>query len=363
MQQQETTLQEPKKKNPKMLILIALILIIIATTGCYFWISSKAYETTDNAQIDGNIIPVRSSVTAYLNEIRFQDNQQMKKGDTLMVFNTITLKAKLEQAQAALENAKADLSVSDIRAMASAQNAQSSLQSAQSGQQDITAAKANLDKAKQELERTTSLLKIKAATQEQFETATTAVQVAQANYSQAVSKQASSVSNSLGQETSAKAVKGQISVAQAVVKEKMAELALAEDEFSHAYITSPFDGIVTKRSVSQGQYISSGQALCAIIDNHHLWISANLKETQLDKIKPNQPVQIKVDAFPNLHLTGKVESYLGATGSRFSLLPPDNATGNFIKITQRFPIRISIDGEQSAALYPGLSTFLKIKVQ
>jgi membrane fusion protein (multidrug efflux system) len=355
--------QKPKKKNPKMLIILVLIVIIIAGTGSYYWISSKAYETTDNAQVDGNIIPVRSSVTAYLNEIRFRDNQQVKKGDTLIIFNTVALRAKLEQAQAALENAKADLSVSDIRAMASAQNAQSSLQTAQSGQQDILATKANLDKAKQELERTNNLLKIKAATQEQFETATAAVQVAQANYTQAISKQASSYSNSVGQEISAKAVKGQISVAQAVVKQKMAELALAEEDFSHAYITAPFDGIVTKRSVSQGQYISAGQTLCAIIDNHHLWISANMKETQLDKIKPNQPVQIKLDAFPELKLTGKVESYLGATGAKFSLLPPDNSTGNFIKITQRFPIRISIDGEQSTALYPGLSAFLKIKVQ
>jgi len=353
--------QAPKKM--KMLIIILLIVIIIAGTGGYFWISSKAYETTDNAQVDGNIIPVRSSVTAYLDEIRFRDNQQVKKGDTLIVFNTTALRAKLEQAQAALENAKADLSVSDIRAIASFQNAQSSLQNVQSGQQDILAARANLDKARQELERTHNLLKIKAATQEQLETATAALQVAQASYMQAVNKQASSYSNSLGQQTSAKAVKGQISVAQAVVKQKMAELALAEEDFSHAYITAPFAGIVTKRAVSQGQYISAGQTLCAIIDNHHLWISANLKETQLDKIKPNQPVQIKLDAFPQLKLTGKVESYLGATGAKFSLLPPDNATGNFIKITQRFPIRISIDGEQPTILYPGLSAFLKIKVQ
>jgi membrane fusion protein (multidrug efflux system) len=358
---------EQKKKNPKVFLIALLVAAIVAIAGIFYFVRSTAFETTDNAQLDGNIISIRSGVTAYINEIRFQDNQNIRKGDTLIVFNTTALQAKVKQAEAALENAKASLSVSDIKALASMENAQASLLTAQSNQQNILSAKANLDKANQDLARTDKLLQIKATTQEQYETVLNRLEIAKADYSQAVSRQQSSVSTSQGLKTNAKAEKGQITAAQSIVKQKEAELSLAQEDLSHAYIIATVDGIVTKRAVQAGQYISAGQTLCALIDNKHLWISANIKETQLDKIKPGQTVDIKIDAFPNLKLTGKVASYAGATGSKFSLLPPDNATGNFIKITQRFPIRVSIDpffgpDNKPTVLFPGLSAFLKIKI-
>jgi membrane fusion protein (multidrug efflux system) len=358
---------EQKKKNPKVLMTVLLVAVIIAGAGIFYAIRSAAYETTDNAQLDGNIISVRASVTAYIAEIRFQDNQEIKKGDTLILFNTTALQAKVQQAQASLENAKASLSVSDIKALASMENAQASLLTAQSNQQNILSAKANLQKAEQDLARTDKLLQIKASTQEQYETVLNRLQIAKADYSQAISRQQSSVSTSEGLKTNAKAEKGQITAAQSIVKQKEAELALAKEDLSHAYIIATVDGIVTKRAVQTGQYISAGQTLCALIDNKNLWVSANIKETQLDKIRPGQTVEIKIDAYPHLKLTGKVASFSGATGSRFSLLPPDNATGNFIKITQRFSIRVSIDpfldiSNKPTVLFPGLSAFLKIKI-
>lgn len=353
------------QKKKKWLIITPVALLIIAT-GAWFWIQSGRYESTDNAQVDGNIESIRSGITAYLELIRFSDNQWVKQGDTLLVFNTTTLQAKVKQAEAAVENAKASLSVSDVRALASIENANASLQNSRGSEQNILVAKANMDKAQQDYDRTQNLWKIKAATQEQLETAESQLQIAKAHYTQAINQQQSSMATSLGLQNTAKAEHHQISAAQALVKQREAELALALDDLHHAYILAPFDGIVTKRNVQTGQYISTGQTLCAIVDTKHIWITANFKETQLSHIQPGQEATIKIDAYPGMIAKGKVESFAGATGARFSLLPPDNATGNFIKITQRFPIRISLDffgpKNKPTVLFPGLSAFVQIKI-
>jgi membrane fusion protein, multidrug efflux system len=353
---------ETKRRNT--LMMVALAAVAATSVGVYFWIKNAAYETTDNAQVDGNIVPLRSSVTAYIDRIYFKDNQQVHMGDTLLVFNTTVVDAKVAQARAALENARANLSVSDIRAMASHQNALASEQTAHADQQRITAAKADEEKAGKDLARVKALLQVKGATQEQYEAAQHAYEVAHSAYEQTVNEQTASYTTSAGLSNTAQAEKGQISVAQAMVKQREAELALALDDQHHAYIVAPFDGIVTRRSVQQGQYIAAGQTLAAMIDTRNVWISANFKETQLHRLQPGQPVEISVDAYPGLVWAGKIDSYTGATGAKFSLLPPDNATGNYIKITQRFPVRVSIDANtQPAVLYPGLSAFLKVKTK
>jgi len=340
--------------------------IIIIAVSAYFWIKSNGYETTDNAQLDGNIASIRSSVTAYISAIRFTDNQQVKAGDTLIVFNTTTLQAKLQEAQAALDNAKANVSVSDIRSLASVENANASLEASKAQQESIVAAKANLDKAQADYKRAADLLKINAITQVQYEDLQNKLQVANAEYARAKNTMQSSAATSLGLSTTAKAEQHQVSAAQALVLQRQAELATAQEDLEHAYITAPFDGIVTKRTVQPGQYISAGQTLCALIDTKHLWVIANFKETQLDKLKPGQECEISIDAYHGMKIKGRLSSFLGATGSKFSLLPPDNATGNFIKITQRFPLRIDIDSSfetknKPTVLFPGLSAFVKVK--
>ena len=131
-------------------------------------------------------------------------------------------------------------------------------------------------------------------------------------------------------------------------------------------VEAPCDGIISKRSVEVGQYISGGSPLCSQIDNSNLWVSANSKETQITHIKLGQPVEIKIDAYPDLKIKGKVQSFVGATGAKFSLLPPDNSTGNFVKIVQRVPVKVSIDKlskEEKEILFPGLSAFISVKVK
>jgi membrane fusion protein (multidrug efflux system) len=358
--------QEVKKKKPTKLIVIGVIAVIVVVIGAVYFVGGTAYETSDNAQLDGDIVPVRSSVTAYINGIRFKDNQLIKKGDTLIIFDADELKAKVMQAEAALDNANANLLSVGNRASASVENANASQETVQSNQESIVASKVKLDKAQKDLDRIIDHQKIKAATQEQLDNAQSNLQIAKSDYARTISQQQSSASSSLGLRAQAKSEENQIDLAKAQIKQREAELALAKKQLSYATVLAPCNGIVTKRAIQQGQYVTTGQSLCVVIDNEHYWISANFKETQLEKIKIGNEVEIELDAYPDLKLTGKVESYSGATGAKFSLLPPDNATGNFIKITQRFPLRISIDNfpkEKATEIFPGLSVFVKVKVK
>jgi membrane fusion protein (multidrug efflux system) len=367
--------KQTQKKSRKPIIILSVVFVILAGFGAFYWIRSAAYETTDDAQLDGNIYSVRAGVTAYLDKIAFQDNQRVEEGDTLFIFDTVALDAKVQQAKAALENAKKGLSVSDMQALASRQQARASLQTALSGTESIAAAKASLEKAEDNFNRDIALLKIKAVTQVQYEADKAALAQDRAGYEQAMHEQQSSAIASEGLKSKAKAAHHQIAAAASVIAEREAELRQAEEQLEHAYVLAPCTGIVTKRSVDQGQYVLAGQSLCAVVDEQHLWVTANFKETQLHKIKPGQPVNVTLDAYPGLELKGEVASYGGATGAKFSLIPPDNASGNFIKVTQRFPLRIRIlpskgdpdslsdSGQDVPVLFPGLSAFVKVNTK
>ena len=343
--------------------MIATALMIILGIGIYYWIGSQSFETTDDAQLDCNIIPIRSVVSAEIKSINFKDNEYVTKGQILIVFDTIEIKAKFLQSEAALEIAKAKLLSAQNKASSSIENAHANDLTAESYQQSIISAKANLDKAQSALDRTSNLLKIKAATQEQYETVVANLAVAKADYAKTQSSHKSSSTTSLGLKSLAKSDESQIKIAEAQVRQCEADLILSQKQLNYAIIRAPCNGIVSKRTVEEGQYISSGQNLCALVENENLWVTANVKETQLKSIKIGQDVQIMVDAYSDLKLFGKIESFSGATGAKYSLLPPDNSTGNFIKITQRIPIKISINKTSKnnlQLLMPGMSVFVKI---
>jgi membrane fusion protein (multidrug efflux system) len=358
--------QEANKKKPrKKLLVAAASAAVIIVIGLVYFLSGASYESTDNAQLDGDIVAIRSGTTGYIKNFRFADNQSVKKGDTLVVFDADELKAKVQQAQASLENAIANLEMVQNKAVASGDNATASQLSAESNEQGVSAAKTKMEKAQKDLDRINELFKIKGATQEQVDNAQVNLQLAKSEYNRSIDQQQSSVSTSHGVRAQAKADQNQVDLAKAQIKQREAELALAQKQLSYAYVIAPCSGIVTKRSFNQGQYITTGQSLCVVVNTENYWVTANFKETQLKKIKLGDEVEIELDSYPGLKLTGKVESFGGATGAKFSLLPPDNATGNFIKITQRFPMRISINNfpkEKSNEIFPGLSVFAKVKV-
>ena len=362
----ETENIETEKKSKKKLIIISTILGTIAIIAIVYLIKSANYEGTDNAQIDADIIPVKSSVWGYVKTIRFKDNQPMKKGDTLITIDDTDLKTKVAQAEAAVESAKANLISVKSNAGASSENADASALSSSSVQQNVNSAKARLTKSQADFKRIENMFTAKAATQAQMDAAKADLDVTQAQYDGAVSQFKSSAAQSQGVRSQAEAQQAQITLAEAMEKQREAELNLAKTQLNNANIIAPCDGIVTRRAVEVGQYITVAQPMCSVIDNSHLWITANFKETQVRKIKPGQTVNIVVDAFPNIKITGVVESYIGATGAKFSLLPPDNSTGNFVKIVQRVPVRIELTDypkENVGILYPGLSVFAEVSVK
>ena len=357
--------KEKKRKGSRMKFIIGGIIIAVVV-GIIIFMMGGNTESTDNAQLDANIIPIRSSITGYVKEVLFEDNQEVKKGQLLFTIDDTEYKAKVAQAEAALENAKANLNAVKSNAVASNQNASAAMFSTESTQETINSAKAKLNKAKEDNKRTKNMFAAKAATQSELDNSNAELEVAQAQYDAALKQLKVSQSQSAGVRSQAMGQVSLISLAEALIRQREAELKLALTQLDYATIEAPCDGIVSKRSIEVGQYVSTGQAVCSAIDNSSLWVSANFKETQLEHMRIGQPVEIKVDAYPHIKLSGKLNSFVGATGAKFSLLPPDNATGNFVKIVQRVPVKITIDHltkEEMKILFPGLSAYVSVKVK
>ena len=361
-------MEDSRKKTGKRkrLLIIGSILALALIIGVFFYIRSKGFETTDNAQIDADIIPIRTSVSGYVKEVRFTDNTMVKKGDTLLIINDDEFQARVLQAEAALENAKANLVAVKNNADAGDLNASAAFLSSETTAQNIDVAKTRLNKIKEDYKRIKNMYASKAATKAELDAIEAELAVAEAQFKAATNQYKASSAQSAGVKSQATGQKSMIALAEALVKQRSAELSLAKTQLGYTIVKAPCDGLVSKRSVDQGQFVTVGTPVCSAIDNTTLWVTANFKETQIEHIKMNQSVEVNIDAYPSLSITGKVDSYIGATGAKFSLLPPDNSTGNFVKIVQRVPVRIKLIGltaEQRALLLPGLSAFVSVSIK
>jgi membrane fusion protein (multidrug efflux system) len=355
-----------KRGKRKRFLIIGSILGVALIIGLFFYIRSKGFETTDNAQIDADIIPIRTSVSGYVKEVRFTDNTMVKKGDTLLIINDDEFQARVLQAEAALENAKANLVAVKNNADAGDLNASAAFLSSETTAQNIDVAKTRLNKIKEDYKRIKNMYASKAATKAELDAIEAELAVAESQFKAATNQYKASSAQSAGVKSQATGQKSMIALAEALVKQRSAELSLAKTQLGYTIVKAPCDGLVSKRSVDQGQFVTVGTPVCSAIDNTTLWVTANFKETQIEHIKMNQSVVVNIDAYPSLSITGKVDSYIGATGAKFSLLPPDNSTGNFVKIVQRVPIKIKLTGltaEQRALLLPGLSAFVSVSVK
>lgn len=358
-----TTQKKPSKKR---FLIIGVILSTVLLLGLGFYIRSLGYETTDNAQIDADIIPIRTSVSGYVKELRFNDNQMVKKGDTLLIINDQEFTARLLQAEAALENAEANLATVKSNANAGDLNASAAYLSSETTAQNVDVARTRLNKVKEDYKRIKNMFNAKAATKAEMDAIEAELAVAEAQFKAAQNQYKASSAQSEGVKSQATGQKSMISIAEALLKQRVAELELAKTQLSYTVITAPCDGIISKRSVDLGQFISVGSPICSAIDYSNLWVTANFKETQIKNILPKQAVEINIDAYPDLTLKGQVDSNIGATGAKFSLLPPDNSTGNFVKIVQRVPVKIKLTGlseKQRKLLLPGLSAFVSVSVK
>lgn len=323
-------------------IILAAVLVgaLIFTVKEYLYF--KTHEVTDNAQVDADISSVVSRVGGYVQEIRFKDNQVVKAGDTLVILDDRDYKIRLQQAEAALAVARQSVNVSESAVTES----RTGIATAQA---NIDAAKVRVWKATEDFNRYKNLYDDHAITKAQFDAAKAekdaaeaAVVVAQTQVPVVTRKVSSN--------------QQQVSATSSNIALRQADIDYAKLQLSYTVIIAPADGIVSKRNIQLGQLVQAGQPMFSIVNEKGLYVTANFKETQMEKLSIGEKVDIVVDAYPDKTIQGIVESFSGATGAKFSLLPPDNATGNFVKVVQRVPVRIKLEGTDSINLLrPGMS--------
>jgi membrane fusion protein (multidrug efflux system) len=341
--------ENSKPKSKKVLpIIMVLVVVAAAAFGISKYIYSVHHEDTDDAQIDADIDPLLTRVTGYVNEIRFEDNQHVNKNDTMVKLDDRDLAIKVLQAQAALENANANVAV----AKANASTAQANYATSQS---NVEAAKVRVWKATQDFDRYQKLISDKAVTEQQFEAIKAEKLSAESQFESANKQQ-------LAANMQIRSAEQQITVAQSTITARQADLDYAKLQLSYGTITAPVSGTTSRKNILLGQLVNAGSPLVAIVSDSGVYVTANFKETQLTKIKEGLKTEVVVDAFKDQSIEGTVYNFSAATGAKFSLLPPDNATGNFVKVVQRVPVKIKLkaDKELMAKLRPGMSVRVSV---
>jgi membrane fusion protein (multidrug efflux system) len=348
------TAAQPEKKNKGVLRRMILPVILLAAVGGgawyghEWWINGRFMISTDDAYIEGDITNIAPKVTGYVAEVNMVANQRVHAGDVLLTLDNGDYKLAAEQAQAAIETQKVTLKRFDAQIAA----ARSAVTQAQAQK---TALEATLRGAQITLDRQEDLASKKAGTRADLDNARVALDQAKANLAGADSAIASAKAN-------IEVVAAQRAEAESQIKSLEVAKDKAERDLSFTVIKAPINGIIGNFAVQKGDLVSPGQRLAALVPVEQLYIDANFKETQLDGIKPGAAVDISVDALDGHPIRGRVESIAPASGAVFSLLPPENATGNFTKVIQRVPVRIAVpkDALESGKLRAGLSVVVAI---
>jgi len=396
--------------NKRIRIAIGAVLIVLIGTTVWLW-ATAGRETTDDAQVDAHVTPIATRVGGMVVEVPVKENQQVEAGTVLVVIDPRDYQVALDKARAELATAEADAAAArvnvPITSTAAASNvstarggveqAQAGIEGAQRAVEAATArvataqarereAEANAVKTAKDVERFKMLLSKDEISQQQYDAAVAAADASRAAADSAraqVQEAQAGISVAQSQLTQARAgstqATAQLQTAQsgpqeitaqraraasadAKVLQQRAAVQQAELNVQYTTIKATLKGIVSKKTVEPGQIVQPGQPLMTLIPLEDVWVTANFKETQLESMRPGQPAVIEVDAYGGRDFKGHVESLAAATGSRFSLLPPENATGNFVKVVQRVPVRIVIDEKQDAQqlLRPGMSVTAKV---
>jgi membrane fusion protein (multidrug efflux system) len=390
-----------------------MVVLSLLSGGYLFWLHLSKFESTDDAQVDGQLYAISSRINGHVIEVKVDDEQQVKAGDVLVVLDpkdyevaVAKARADLADAVATYQSSRTDVPITSINTRSTLTNANSARLDASAGvsgaerqqgaararlataQANVRVAQANFTKASQDVERYKQLVSKDEISKQQYDQAVAAmdaaratldaqnavvneaaqnIQVAEKNVEQAQTRVEQADAQIQAALTGPQQVKVQEARAQsaaAKVEEQKALLDQAELNLKYTTIVAPVDGIVGKKNVAEGQNIASGQELMAVVPVEGLWITANFKETQLQKMRVGQTVKITVDAY-NREYTGKVQRISGASGARFSLLPPENATGNYVKVVQRMPVRIALDPGQDSdhLLRQGMSVTPTVQLQ
>ena len=369
MEQNET--QEPvqkpapaaKKSSKGFIIVLGLLLIGGGWFGFTKYQHAQHHEETDDAQIEANVSPVIPRVAGYVKSVRVKDNQLVKKSDTLLVLDDRDLALKVLQAEAALATAQTNLGVAKAATNASRANISSTQAGVPTADAQMEAAKINVWRTTQDYDRYANLIKDHSITQQQYEQALAAKQTAEKQL-QILASQKNQISQQTNVVTSqSNATSSQIAVANAVIKQREAEVAEAKLNLTYAVVTAQETGMVSKVNIQEGQFLQPGQSVFSIVLSNDVWVVANFKETQFEKMKVGQKVTIHADAFSNHPFEATLTSFSPATGSRFALLPPDNASGNFVKVVQRLPVKIEFNKSADSLvnqLRPGMNVAVDV---
>lgn len=331
-------------------IMIVCLLAAGLTYVCSKFVHLGNVEYTDNAQVKQHITPINTRVSGFIKKIYFDEYRPVKKGDTLLVIEDAEFKLRLAQAEAHLANALSGEEAANA-GIATTQN------NISVNDANIEEVKVQLENAGRELERYKKLLEEDAVTKQQYDNVHTAYEATKARYDQ-VSRIKRSTSLAKDEQTY------RLQQNEAAVKLAMAEVELAKLNLSYTIITATCDGVTGRKNIHEGQLVQPGQTMVDIVDNNDMWVVANYRETQLKNIKEGADVTFTADAVPGVTYRGTVESISDATGAAFSVIPQDNATGNFVKVEQRVPVRIRLkDNPEEAVslLRAGLNVECKVK--
>jgi len=390
-----------------------IVFVILVGAGYYVWQEMQKTESTDDAEIDGNVIAISSRVAGHVSEVLVQDDQPVKPGDVLVKLDPKDFEIAVERAKADLNNELAGLQTSRSDVPLTAATTNSELNGAKSNRQDaaeaitwaeqqrnvaqarvtlaqanVKVAEANATKAAQDVARYQTLVAKDEISKQQYDQAVAASEAAKATVeakkaavveaqhgisaadvaiAQARAKLGhaeAEVQNAMTGPQQVTITQSKVLVAQAKVAQRQADLDQALLNLQYTTIVAPVAGVIGKKNINVGQNVAPGQQMMAIVPLDNLWVTANFKETQLKMMRPGQKVKLSVDAYGRDY-TGTVERIAGASGAKFSLLPPENATGNFVKVVQRIPVRIDFDPGQDPdhILRPGMSVVPSVRVK
>ncbi len=324
-----------KPSSPWFKIIAGLLVLLLIAGGIYYYLSTMNLEDTDDAYTDGRAVTIAPKIAGYVVALLVNDNQRVKAGQVLVRIDDRDYIAARDHARGVLDQAEAQKRAAELGAAIARKNFPARLMQAQ-GQ--LQQAQGQLFQAQSDFKRQHAVERA-ATTQQSVDNSTAQLQLAQGQVmaAQAAVQEAEPVQDNIAQTDQ------QVSQIDAQILQAKADLAQAELNLSYTVITAPQDGWITKRNVEMGNYLQVGASIFSIV-TPEVWVTANFKETQLNRLRPGQHVDIAVDAYPGLKLSGHVDSVQMGSGSKFTAFPPENATGNFVKIVQRVPVKIDIDG-------------------
>ncbi len=387
------------REHPLARIIVILVVLALVVGGIFLWIQHLTWESTDDAQVEGHITPISAKITGTVQQVKVDEGQTVKAGDVLVTIDPTDYQVALARAQADLADAQAqahaaktNVPIESISTSSQISSAQADVENARAGvmaaQRQVEAAQAQLAQAQAtaaknsaDLERYKQLVAKEEVSRQQYDQAVAAAQVgaagvASARAALAAAQQQVIQASSRQQQAQAglrsagtapeqvSVIKSRAASADAAMIRAQAAVKQAQLNLDYTVIKSPVDGVIGRKSVEVGQNVQPGQDLLTVVPLKDVWIIANFKETQLRKMRPGQEVRISVDAYGREY-KGHVDSIGAATGAMFSLLPPENATGNYVKVVQRVPVRIVLEpGEnKDELLRPGMSVEPKVKVR